>query len=220
MLGQYDLRHLMRARQQVIGEGAGQQLALRVIVEMLVERGADTMRGATQYHALDDIGVDHGAAVMRDGIGRQPHQAGVRIDGGQHDMGGEGVAGIHLHPPVRRRQGAAQRHLPDIARLQPRLGARRHQVVVTMGDEGDLLPAQLLRGFVRIDDDAIAQRQPVRRGVELVGGDQQRPLADQPGRARGGAAQHDRHAAGYRGVARQARERVAMDDADILHGHV
>src|SRR5262249_25834392 len=93
-----DLGHLVRRRQEIIHEGLGDELALVVIGELLVERGADAVGDAAHGHAAHDLRVDHGAAVVADDVAPDLGLAEIRIDGQQQQMKLEGEAGIHLHP--------------------------------------------------------------------------------------------------------------------------
>ena len=62
MIHQLDLRHLVGRRHDVVGEAAGQKLALAVVAELLVERGADAVGGTAEHHAADDVGHHIAAA--------------------------------------------------------------------------------------------------------------------------------------------------------------
>src|SRR5262249_24858582 len=133
-----DLGHLVRRRQEIIHEGLGDELALVVIGELLVERGADAVGDAAHGHAAHDLRVDHGAAVVADDVAPDLGLAEIRIDGQQQQMKLEGEAGIHLHPAVRGRQRAAGRYLQHLGEGEPGLGAGRQAVEVAVGD-GDQL---------------------------------------------------------------------------------
>ena len=56
------------ARQQVVGEGRGERLAVRVVRALLVERGADALRDAAERLALDHHRIHQRAAVLDDDV--------------------------------------------------------------------------------------------------------------------------------------------------------
>src|SRR3954469_14059724 len=61
-----DAGHLRRGRQQVVHEGAREELRLVVIGRPLEQHGADALRDATTHLALDDRGIDEPPAVLYD----------------------------------------------------------------------------------------------------------------------------------------------------------
>src|SRR5205085_11234815 len=65
------------ARQQVIREGHGERLALRIVRNLLVQRGADALHDPAADLALDDHRVDHRAAILGDGEIEQLGKAGL-----------------------------------------------------------------------------------------------------------------------------------------------
>ena len=140
MVHHLDVGDLVDRGQQVIHEGAGQQLAVVVVGENLIERGADAVRDAAIDHAVDDVGIDHRAAVMADEIFQYLDLTGLPVDLDQRDVGLEGIAGIHPHPPVGVGQLAALGDFPDVARLQAGLHAKGHLVIFAMGDLHQLIP--------------------------------------------------------------------------------
>ena len=66
MMDDVDWRHLVRGRQQIVHKALRQELALRVVGELLVKRRADTVRDTAHGHAPYNLRVDHGAAVVAD----------------------------------------------------------------------------------------------------------------------------------------------------------
>ena len=68
----------------------GQRLAVRVERHLLVERGADALRGAAANLAVDDHRIDQRAAVLDHDIVEDLDIAGRRID--RDDGGMRGVA--------------------------------------------------------------------------------------------------------------------------------
>ena len=66
MMHDLDARHLVRGRQQIVHEGLAHHLPVVAVDELLHQRGADAVRDAAERHALDDVRIDHRAAVMAD----------------------------------------------------------------------------------------------------------------------------------------------------------
>ena len=124
MMHDLDFGHLVRRRQQVIHETLGDQMALVIIDELLQQRGAEAMRETAQRHALDDMRVDDGAAIMADNVTLDLRLAERGVDRHQHHMKFEGVARIHLDAAVFR-QLAAGRHLHHMRAFEARLHALR-----------------------------------------------------------------------------------------------
>ena len=67
-------------RQQIVGEGRGERLAVRVERALLVERGADALRGAAQRLAVDDHRIHQRAAILDDDIVEDLDLADLGID--------------------------------------------------------------------------------------------------------------------------------------------
>src|SRR6476646_9064132 len=63
-----DRRDLVRRRQELIHEALRDALALVVVGELLVERGADAVGDPAHGHAAYDLRIDHGAAVVTDEV--------------------------------------------------------------------------------------------------------------------------------------------------------
>ena len=66
-----DVRHVHRRnlagrRHQIVDQARGVELALRVVDDLLVERGADALRDAAMHLPVDDQRIDHAAAVLGD----------------------------------------------------------------------------------------------------------------------------------------------------------
>jgi hypothetical protein len=75
-----DRRQFGDAGHQVIGEGDGQGLALRVVWDFLVQRGADALHDAAADLPFDDHRIDHRAAILGDREVDQLDEAGLGID--------------------------------------------------------------------------------------------------------------------------------------------
>ena len=82
------LGHLGGARQQVVGERRAERLAVRVEAHLFVERGADALGRAADDLAVDDHGVDQGAAVLDHDVVQDLDFAGLGIDGDDGGVGG------------------------------------------------------------------------------------------------------------------------------------
>ena len=77
-----DRGQFSRAGHQVIGERADQRLALLVVGNLLVERGADALHDTAADLSFDNHRVDHRAAILGDGeieeLGIDPARISVR----------------------------------------------------------------------------------------------------------------------------------------------
>src|SRR5713101_2844055 len=164
-------RHFHRARDEVIHEGAGGELAVLGVGELLVERRADAVGDSAVGHAVDDVRIDHHAAVVAADVFRELGFRRVRIDLDQDDVRLEGVAGVHLYTTLRRRQSAAGRHFPDELRLEARLDPRRQHVELAVGDLDQLVPGEFLRGRAYYVHVAVAVFEIFGRALEVVRGD-------------------------------------------------
>src|SRR5712691_5217166 len=209
-------RHFHRARDQVIHKGAARQLPILGVGELFVERRADAVRDAAESHAVDDIRVDHHAAVVAAGVFADRGLRRVRVDLDQYDVRLEGVAGVHLYATLRRRQLPAGRHFPDELRLEARLQAGRQLVELAVRDLDQLVPGEFPRGRAFYAYAAVAVFEILRRALEIVRGDRDQRLLDRFRGARRRAPQHDRHAAADRAVGRERRQRIGAHHADRL----
>ena len=80
MCSMRDRRHLGRARQHVVGKRRSERLPLRVERHLLVERGADALRGAAEHLPVDDHRVHQRAAVLDDDVVEDLDRAGLGVD--------------------------------------------------------------------------------------------------------------------------------------------
>ena len=76
-----DIRHLGRARQQIIGERRGERLAILIERHLLIERRADALRRAAIDLTVDDHRVDQHAAVLDDDVVEDLDRAELGIGG-------------------------------------------------------------------------------------------------------------------------------------------
>ena len=132
-----DRWHLLRRGQQIIHETLRNELAVRIVGELLVECGANTMCDASHRHAAHDFRVDHGAAIVPHNVAADRGLAEIGIDRHQDKMKLEREARIHLDAAVRGRQLPAGRNLHDVGESEPRLGAGRQPVELAMRNRGE-----------------------------------------------------------------------------------
>src|SRR5262249_34738341 len=90
-----DVWYVERGRNQVVGQRGGEQLALVVELELLVEGIADTLRDAAVDLPGQDQRIDDGATIVHDDVfaDLDRHRLGIDLDDdGVHAAGG-GPAG-------------------------------------------------------------------------------------------------------------------------------
>ena len=83
-----DRRQFRSTGYEVVGERGGERLALLVVRNLFVERGADALHDAAAHLALDDHRIDHGSAIFRDREVDELDHAGRRIDRHHRAVGG------------------------------------------------------------------------------------------------------------------------------------
>ena len=208
--------NLVGGGQQIVHEALAHHLALFVIDELLQQGRPDAMGDAAKGHALDDMGIDDRAAVVADDIAAQLGLADDGIDDHEHQMKLEGMAGIHLHPPVLGQRHAGG-HLEDMGGLQPRLRIRWQLVEMAMADGDQLHPGQ---GLPRAAHHAALIGQRLRRAAEDMGRDLQELALQLARRMVGRAAHHDGHAAAHGRIARQAGDGVRPHHLDPVGIHL
>jgi hypothetical protein len=100
-------RQVRRAGDRVVGERAGQELALLVVHELLEQPVPDALCQSAEHLPVDDRRVDHPAAVVDDDVAKNLHVArsGVDLDdrgvepGSERDGGRlEAAAGLEAGP--------------------------------------------------------------------------------------------------------------------------
>ena len=115
-----------RARHHVVGERGGERLALLVVGDFLVKRGADALGDAALHLAVDDHRIDHGAAVLGHRVVENLDRAGVGLD---RDHDGMGAVGEHA---------AGFRRLVGRGGVEQRVHAGRQMLLAHVGGIGDL----------------------------------------------------------------------------------
>jgi hypothetical protein len=78
-------RQFGHTRQELFGQGAGEQLAGVVVGDLPGEDGADALDDAAPDLAFDDHRVDHRAAILGDGEVEELDEAGLGVDRGCTD---------------------------------------------------------------------------------------------------------------------------------------
>ena len=196
------LRDVGRHRERVIHKGPTQELSALVVLKLFAQRGADALRDAAVDLTVHEQGIDHGSAVVRDPVAGDAHHARVAI----HLDGG------HVHA---RRERPVLR-LVDVARLEPRLRARR-QALAAVCLARDLGDAQAASGHAAHAVVAVLHLDVGLGGLEQMRGDASELLLQDARGFEHGAARHDRAATAGRAVAAvRAALGVAEDDADVL----
>ena len=197
-------RHVRRARQRVVHQGAGHELARRVVDDLLVQGVADPVGDAAVDLPFDHQRVDHRAAVVDRDISENPNRAGLGLD-----LDDRGVGAVR----VRR-----LRHV-DVARGFEARIHRAGQRVARPGrgrDAGDVTERETARRRAAHGDAPVLESEILRRYLEVVRGDRNRLLADLRGRvSRRGAREHA-HTAGERADPVGNARGVARDDGDLL----
>jgi hypothetical protein len=106
----FDPRHFDRGRQQIVGQGAVDELALLVERQPLVKGVANPLGDDAVDLAGDNQRIDHSAAIMHHNVFQDAQLHGRRIDFDDHC--------------VCPRRGGAFGRAEIGGRLQPRLGPR------------------------------------------------------------------------------------------------
>ena len=78
LVDQHHIRHVAGSRHHVVGQRAGQQLAIRIISDVLKQYAAEALCGAAGNLALDQQWVDDDAAIMGDRIFVDPDLPEIR----------------------------------------------------------------------------------------------------------------------------------------------
>ena len=81
-----DRRCLADAGDQVIEEGAGQQLPVRAIRDLFHQRRADPLRHTAHHLPFDDGRVDQDAAILRHHVTEDLDRSGLAVDLGHADV--------------------------------------------------------------------------------------------------------------------------------------
>ena len=156
-----DVRHLRRHRHEIVGHVAVEQLAALVIEAVLEQRGADALHHAAAHLLVDQLRIDHGAAVLDAPVLEQLDEAGVGVDLeiARLDAVGEGERPGARHVMARRHQLG--------------LEAGRQGVGAEVGDARDLIEADALGAGGGVDHDAVADVERLGLGLQDRAGDRQ-----------------------------------------------
>ena len=88
--GHRDGRHVVAARNRVVHEGAGEELARLVVDEAFHEPGGQALDGAALELRLHDRGIDGAPRIVHHGVGQQAHEAGIHVHVHDGGLGAEG----------------------------------------------------------------------------------------------------------------------------------
>ena len=189
-----DLRHLVRCREQVIHEGAGQELSVFRKRKLLHEGRTQSVRHTAVGHAVHHIGGNHHPAVVSHHIAVDMHLASARVNACQNHVRLKGVTRVHLHPTVARGELTTGGHFPDKFLLQSRLHARGQAVVFAVGNFHQRVPCHLMFGLAQLIHAPVAVAQFLFGDLQVVSSNQPQFVANFLGRARCCATEHDGHA--------------------------
>ena len=73
-------RNLGHRRNEIVGEGAGEELAGLVVDELLVERGGDALHEGAAHLAVGDHRIEQAAGVVHGDVAVDAHLVAQRID--------------------------------------------------------------------------------------------------------------------------------------------
>ncbi len=195
-------RQIVRARQRIVHQAAGQQLPALRIVDAVLEQGLpDALRKTAVHLPLDDHRIDDVAEIVAGGELRDHHYARVRIDLHLADMR------ARREREVRRivERGLVQAGLELVERIVVRNVRRQRDLAERLAaigaSDGELAVGEL--------DVAFRGLEQMRRDLLALGDDLVHRLDDRRApdgeRARAVGSHAERNAAG-----------VAMDDVDVL----
>src|SRR6266511_5241374 len=122
-----DIRYFGGHRYEIIRYAAVEQLSARVIDAVLVERRADALHHAAANLLVDELWVDHSAAILDAPVLEQRHDPGVGV---YFEIARLDAVGESERPGAR--HVVARRH-------QFRLEAGRQRVGTEIGDAGELV---------------------------------------------------------------------------------
>ena len=195
---------VVRARQRVVHEFTGQELAAVVVDGLLEQHLADRVGDAALHLALDDQRVDQRAAVVDRGVLGDLHLAGVAVHVDGDDVRAEG-------------EGEVLR-LEEARRFEPRLEAGR-QVLRDVGRAGQFRPGDLAVGHARRAEQTALEGHVIAGGLEEVCRQRLR-LGDDLVDAHDDRRSADRRAAAAVSVAAIVGDvGVAVQDDDVLDRH-
>src|SRR5215510_2543733 len=153
-----DIGHLGRHRYQIVRHVAVQELAALVVEAVLEQRAAQTLHDAAADLLVDQLWIDHRAAVFHAPVLDEPDEAGLDVyfEIARLDAVGEGKRPGARHVVARRHQLG--------------LEARRQRVRTEIGDAGELRERQALGAGGAIDYEAVADVELVGRRLQDAGG--------------------------------------------------
>ena len=96
MVADFHRRNVLRARQGVIHERAGDRLAAGIVADLLHQCLADALRHAAMQLAGDDHRIDYRAEIIDGEIAHDSHDAGLGIDFHFRDMAAIGESGRRI----------------------------------------------------------------------------------------------------------------------------
>ena len=194
--------HLGRRRQEVVEEGRRERVAVVVVHELLVQHAADALHHAAVDLALDDVRVDHDAAVLAHHVAEDRDFAGRRVDRDRAD-----VTGVGEHE---------RRSLVATDDVEPALEPGRETTGVQRGGHRDLRERHRSRRRPRDRDRPADDVEVLGRSLQEMGRDREDLLAHLERGLADGGAEHGPTpaAAGPEGVRR--RRGVALVDGDVV----
>ena len=197
-------RHLVGARQRIVHEGAGEELARVVVDQRLAERAAEALGDAAVELALDDHRVDRPPAVVHGGQLEQPDAARLEVHLGDDALHAEGP-----RDRVGIEEGAGAE--PGASRLGHRAAPHR--------GAGHLAQAHALAGHALHVHAALGEHDVLGRALEELGADEARLVRHLRGGALHRGAAHRGHAARDRAHAVADQAGVAAHDHHRLERH-
>ena len=178
---------------------------MRVVDQLLGERGADALRDAAVELALHHHGVDGAPAVVDGHVAQDAHRARLHVDLHHAGVGAEGPGdGTRVEVPAGVEPGFAPLAGEDGAAHG---GARE-------GAEGDAA-----RGHAGHVGAPAGQHHVVGGALQRLGGHEPRAARDLAGGARDGRARHGGHPAGDGAHPVGDHAGVAADHADLVDLH-
>ena len=195
-------RDLGRGGQRVVDERAGDQLAVLVVDDLLVQRLADAVGHAAVHLAVDQHRVDGRAAV----VDRHP---ALDLD----------LAGLHVHVDHARVRAEREHEVLRVVErglLEARLDVGRQLVRRDVRSAGDLGHRHRLVGRAAHLELAVGQLDVLGRGLQQRGADLLGLVLHLLGGAAHRLAAHGERTRAVRAPAERALVRVAVQDVDVL----
>ena len=201
-----DVGHLRRARHEVVHQRSRQQLALGVVHDVLVERGADALDDGAAHLLRDQGRVDHGPAVFDRDVPQNLHEPRLDVHLDDH----------HVHAV---RPGDRPRRRVVRGGLEGGLEITGELVGLVVHAEADVGEGEAAIGGASHGDLPVPQLDVVGSRLEQVAGDPAHLLRHGPaGEDRRAGAEHGAATAGGAPAIRDEGG-VAAHDVDVLDGH-